>query len=87
MAHFKKKNVLMSTSFGGTSICWLFYNNNLPVQVYAVPIGGAIVRQPASIGGSGSTYLYGFMDANYRPGMSKEECVELVKSYDYPTKF
>jgi 20S proteasome alpha/beta subunit len=36
------------------------------------------VRQPASIGGSGSTYLYGFMDANYRPGMNKEESVELV---------
>ena len=38
------------------------------------------MRQSASIGGSGSTYLYGFMDANYRPGMSKEECVELVKT-------
>ena len=49
-------------------------------QVYAVPVGGAIVRQSASIGGSGSTYLYGFMDANYKPGMSKEQCVELVKA-------
>jgi 20S proteasome alpha/beta subunit len=48
-------------------------------QVYSVPIGGALVRQAASIGGSGSTYLYGFMDANYREGMNKEECVELVK--------
>lgn len=43
-----------------------------------MPIGGAIVRQSASIGGSGSSYLYGFVDANYRPGMSKEESVELV---------
>ena len=47
-------------------------------QVYSVPIGGAIVRQGATIGGSGSSYLYGFLDANYRPGMSKEQTVELV---------
>ncbi len=37
-----------------------------------------MVRQPAAIGGSGSTYLYGFLDSSYRPGMSKEECMELV---------
>ena len=48
-------------------------------QVYSVPIGGALVRQKASIGGSGSTFLYGFLDANYRDNMSKEETVELVK--------
>ena len=48
-------------------------------QVYSVPIGGALVRQKASIGGSGSTFLYGFMDANYKENMSKEQAVELVK--------
>merc|ERR1712012_305994 len=48
-------------------------------QVYSVPIGGALVRQPASIGGSGSTYLYGFLDANYKEDMDQEHCVELVK--------
>ena len=37
------------------------------------------MRQPASIGGSGSTYLYGFIDANYKQDMSKEQCVELAK--------
>ena len=35
-------------------------------------------RQPAAIGGSGSTYLYGFLDANYKPGLSKEETAKLV---------
>ena len=40
-------------------------------QVYSVPIGGALVRQKASIGGSGSTFLYGFLDANYREDMTK----------------
>merc|ERR1719278_1363275 len=48
-------------------------------QVYSVPVGGALVRQKASIGGSGSTYLYGFLDANYKEDMDQEHCVELVK--------
>ncbi|KAM9414410.1 proteasome subunit beta type-6 [Pholidichthys leucotaenia] len=47
-------------------------------QVYCVPIGGMLVRQPVSVGGSGSTYVYGFMDANYKPGMTKEQCFELT---------
>ncbi|XP_034471158.1 proteasome subunit beta type-6 [Hippoglossus hippoglossus] len=47
-------------------------------QVYCVPIGGMLVRQPLSVGGSGSTYIYGFMDSNYKPGMSKDQCLELT---------
>ncbi|CAL8326898.1 unnamed protein product [Lota lota] len=47
-------------------------------QVYSVPIGGMCVRQQVSIGGSGSSYIYGFMDANYKAGMTKEQCLELV---------
>ncbi|CAL8241204.1 unnamed protein product [Merluccius merluccius] len=47
-------------------------------QVYSVPIGGMCVRQQVSIGGSGSSYIYGFMDANYKTGMTKEQCLELV---------
>ncbi|XP_064837170.1 proteasome subunit beta type-6-like isoform X2 [Oncorhynchus masou masou] len=44
-------------------------------QVYTVPMGGMLVRQPVSVGGSGSSYIYGFMDSNYKPGMTKEECL------------
>ncbi|KAG7497246.1 proteasome subunit beta type-6-like [Solea senegalensis] len=47
-------------------------------QVYCVPIGGMLVRQPVSVGGSGSTYIYGFMDSNYKPGMTKDKCMELT---------
>ncbi|CAK9816271.1 Proteasome subunit beta type-6 [Anthophora quadrimaculata] len=48
-------------------------------QVYSVPLGGMCVRQPISIGGSGSTYVYGYMDSQYKPNMSKDECVKLVE--------
>ena len=49
-------------------------------QVYLVPLGGLIHRMPVALGGSGSIYIYGYMDACYKPGMSKEETVELVKT-------
>uniref|UniRef100_A0A8V5GQI3 proteasome endopeptidase complex n=1 Tax=Melopsittacus undulatus TaxID=13146 RepID=A0A8V5GQI3_MELUD len=43
-------------------------------QVYAVPLGGLLHPQPLAIGGSGSSYVYGFVDASFRPGLSREEC-------------
>lgn len=49
-------------------------------QVYSIPIGGMCVRQPISIGGSGSTYVYGYVDAQYKPNMSKDECLKLVEN-------
>lgn len=47
-------------------------------SVFALPLGGALVKQDWAIGGSGSTYVYGFIDANYRRNMTKEECQEFV---------
>ncbi|KAL2079412.1 hypothetical protein ACEWY4_025156 [Coilia grayii] len=47
-------------------------------QVYTVPVGGMLSRQPVSVGGSGSTYIYGYVDSNYRTGMSKEECLRFT---------
>ena len=38
------------------------------------------VRQSFAIGGSGSTYIYGYCDAHYKTGMTKEECIEFVKN-------
>lgn len=47
-------------------------------QVYALPIGGALLERPYAIGGSGSTFIYGFCDAYYKKGMNKEQCVAFV---------
>ncbi|CAL9690867.1 unnamed protein product [Knipowitschia caucasica] len=46
-------------------------------QVYAT-LNGLLSRQPFAIGGSGSAYVYGFVDAEYRKDMSKEECQKFV---------
>ena len=47
-------------------------------SVYALPLGGALVKQDWAVGGSGSTYVYGFIDANYRRDMTRDECLEFT---------
>jgi len=49
-------------------------------QVYSLPLGGSLHRAPYAIGGSGSTYIYGYCDANWRENMEEEEAVKFVKS-------
>ncbi|XDV34000.1 hypothetical protein PO909_004225 [Leuciscus waleckii] len=46
-------------------------------QVYAT-LNGLLTRQPFAIGGSGSFYIHGFVDAEYRKKMTKRECQEFV---------
>lgn len=54
------------------------WDDRLGGQVYTVPLGGMLLRQPVSIGGSGSTYVYGYVDANYKEKMTKDECIQFV---------
>ncbi|XP_016373352.1 proteasome subunit beta type-9-like [Sinocyclocheilus rhinocerous] len=46
-------------------------------QVYAT-LNGLLSRQPFAIGGSGSFYINGFVDAEYRKNMTKRESQEFV---------
>ena len=48
-------------------------------SIYTITLGGTLVKQPWTIGGSGSTYIYGFCDENYRNNFTKEEALEFVK--------
>ena len=36
------------------------------VQVYGCPISGTLVKEPWAIDGSGSTFIWGFLDSEYR---------------------
>lgn len=36
------------------------------------------MKQSFAIGGSGSTYVYGYCDAHFRPNMTAEECRQFV---------
>lgn len=51
-------------------------------QVFAT-LNGLLTRQPFAVGGSGSSYVYGFVDAEYRKGMSKEEAQQFVVNSEF----
>ncbi|GAA5997039.1 proteasome subunit beta [Rhodotorula paludigena] len=48
--------------------------------VYNIPLGGGLFKGPWAIGGSGSTYIYGYCDATYREDWGRDETVEFVKN-------
>jgi len=47
-------------------------------QVFEVPLGGTMLSQPFAIGGSGSSYIYGFCDSNWHDAMTVAEGKEFV---------
>ncbi len=49
-------------------------------SVYNIPLGGGLFKQPWAIGGSGSTYVYGYCDATYKDGWNRDQTVEFVKN-------
>lgn len=47
-------------------------------QVWGCPISGTLVREKWAIDGSGSTYLWGYLDSEFREGLSRAEAERLV---------
>uniref|UniRef100_A0A671N451 Proteasome subunit beta n=1 Tax=Sinocyclocheilus anshuiensis TaxID=1608454 RepID=A0A671N451_9TELE len=47
-----------------------------------VSLGGMILEQAFTIGGSGSTFIYGYADAKFKPGMTREESLSLAMDSD-----
>ncbi|PNW75549.1 hypothetical protein CHLRE_12g531100v5 [Chlamydomonas reinhardtii] len=47
-------------------------------QVYGAPIGGTLVKEKWAIDGSGSTYIWGYCDNEYRDDMTREEAEKWV---------
>ena len=39
-----------------------------------------IARKRIFAGGSGSIYIMGYLDAHFRPNMSREECLTMIKN-------
>ena len=48
-------------------------------SVYSIPLGGSLHKQSYAIGGSGSTYIYGYCDSYWKENMSEEEGINFVK--------
>jgi hypothetical protein len=56
------------------------YDTRNGAEVYHIPSGGSLHKQEFSIGGSGSTYIYGFCDSTFREDMTREEAINFVKN-------
>ncbi|KAI9574541.1 nucleophile aminohydrolase [Boletus coccyginus] len=56
------------------------WDNEVGPSVYNIPLGGGLFRQPWAIGGSGSTYVYGYCDATYQEGWGRDETIEFVRN-------
>ncbi|GAA5857635.1 hypothetical protein JCM8547_004308 [Rhodosporidiobolus lusitaniae] len=48
--------------------------------VYNIPLGGGLFKAPWAIGGSGSTYIYGYCDSTYREDWGRDETVDFVRN-------
>ena len=48
-------------------------------SVYNVVMGGSCLKQNFALGGSGSLFIYGLLDSEFRPGMGEDEARTLVK--------
>uniref|UniRef100_A0AC35TS70 Proteasome subunit beta n=1 Tax=Rhabditophanes sp. KR3021 TaxID=114890 RepID=A0AC35TS70_9BILA len=59
------------------------YDKQLGGQVYAIPSGGVLTRQAVTALGSGATYVHTYLDSNWRPNLTREQCIWLVRSAVY----
>ena len=48
-------------------------------NVFVIPMGGTLMDVPFAVGGSGSIYINAFVDRNWKPGMTKDECKAFVR--------
>lgn len=74
LAYKHKDNLMAGLIIGG-------YDKAKGGQVYCIPLGGGKMRMPCVAGGSGSSYIMGLMDAEYKEGMGEEEARKMVKKW------
>jgi 20S proteasome subunit beta 1 len=82
VAGWDKKNggQVYSITLGGTMVCAAYPTTNCTHSLtHVIRFDSLQVRQPYAIGGSGSAYIYGLCDSEYKPGMSKAECQKFVQ--------
>ncbi|GMM33830.1 proteasome core particle subunit beta 1 [Saccharomycopsis crataegensis] len=48
-------------------------------EVYSIPIGGSIHKQDFAIAGSGSGFIYGYCNENFRKNMTRDETVNFIR--------
>eukprot|EP00992_Anisonema_acinus_P008103 TRINITY_DN4174_c0_g1_i1.p1 TRINITY_DN4174_c0_g1~~TRINITY_DN4174_c0_g1_i1.p1 ORF type:complete len:270 (+),score=54.73 TRINITY_DN4174_c0_g1_i1:52-861(+) len=49
-------------------------------KVFSVNLGGSCIERQFTLGGSGSTYIYGWVDEHFRENMTKEEALNFIRT-------
>mmetsp|Transcript_124524 Transcript_124524/g.194442 ORF Transcript_124524/g.194442 Transcript_124524/m.194442 type:complete len:105 (+) Transcript_124524:667-981(+) len=55
------------------------YDEKRGGQVYSIPLGGTLTKQPIATSGSGSGYISGLIDDKWKEGMTKAEALDFVR--------
>lgn len=56
------------------------YDEKVGGSVYSIPLGGSLHEQEYAIAGSGSGFVYGWCNENFKPNMTKDETVKFIKT-------
>ena len=48
--------------------------------IYSVGLGGTTLKQNIAMSGSGSTYVFGYIDNNYKSNMTKQEAKDFLRN-------
>uniref|UniRef100_A0A671N4A3 Uncharacterized protein n=1 Tax=Sinocyclocheilus anshuiensis TaxID=1608454 RepID=A0A671N4A3_9TELE len=73
---------LKETKMNEMSVNGEWRSSKVSTEVFQVSLGGMILEQAFTIGGSGSTFIYGYADAKFKPGMTREESLSLAMDSD-----
>ncbi|KAL0265552.1 UNVERIFIED_CONTAM: hypothetical protein PYX00_011264 [Menopon gallinae] len=49
-------------------------------SIFSVDLGGTVIESEWALGGSGSAFIYGYCDANWRQDMTLEDGLQFVRS-------
>ncbi|KAI8464531.1 MAG: 20S proteasome beta subunit A1 [Monoraphidium minutum] len=73
MAYGNKNNLQAGLIIAG-------YDAGVGGSVWAIPLGGTLLKVPYAIGGSGSAYITGWCDKHWRNGMSRDQALDFVRT-------
>lgn len=70
--NYQNKGMNQGQGLSAAMIC-AGYDGARGGQVYSLPIGGTMVQVAWAVDGSGSSYIWGFCDAEYHEGMTRAQ--------------
>lgn len=74
------RNIIYNNPFLLAGLIIAGYDKINHGSIFSINIGGSIFETDWALGGSGSAFIYGYCDMNWKPNMTLEEGLEFVKN-------